>query len=72
MKRAARLLAGKGLAEQVVNGRDRGCAAESLHLGFLNECKHLAGGIGKGVPVKQYVEHNIGIDQDPHEYFSRR
>jgi hypothetical protein len=69
---AARLLRGKGLAEQIVNRRDRCCAEEALDLGLLNERKHLAGGIGKGLSVKQDIQNDIRVDQDPHEYFSRR
>jgi hypothetical protein len=72
LKRAARLLRRKGLAEKIVNGGDRCCAEQALDSRFLNKREDLSGRVRKGLAVKQDIQNDIGIDQNPQEYFSRR
>lgn len=63
---------GEGLPEQVVDCRYRCGTEKAFYSGFLDECEDLGGRLGKGPSVKEDIEHNVGIDQHPHEYFSRK
>ena len=54
------------------DNRPTGLAGLGVYGSLGRSAGDLGGGIGKGSPVKQEIENDVGVDQDPHECFSRR